>query len=72
MHRRVLVTLGLALSLVAPAAFAQSDNGIDNANPNASFLRCGTRNPSDAEAQAAVQAHDDGRPRRRRDRRPWP
>jgi hypothetical protein len=48
----------LALALAAagvltlsPAGFAQSDSAFDSANPNASFLRCGTRHPSAAEAK---------------------
>ena len=49
MHRR-LALFALALVLVPMASFAQSDNGFDHANPNASFLRCGTPDKSDAEA----------------------
>jgi hypothetical protein len=45
----VLVTAG-ALLLTTPV-FAQSDNAYDNANPNSSFLRCGTKHPSPEEAQ---------------------
>jgi hypothetical protein len=39
-----------ALALSAPL-FAQSDNAYDNADPNAKFLRCGTRHPSPEEAR---------------------
>lgn len=51
MHRRV--ALSLVLLLVATTSlFAQSDNGFDNANGNASFLRCGTPDKSERELEA--------------------
>jgi hypothetical protein len=40
----------VALALSA-SAFAQSDNAYDNADPNAKFLRCGTKHPSPEEAR---------------------
>mgnify|MGYP000642432553 CR=1 FL=1 len=46
---RTLVLLS-ALA-ISTTAFAQSDTGLDHANNNASFLRCGTRSPSDIEAK---------------------
>lgn len=53
MYRTVYVLLALVY-LVVPA-FAQSDAGIDHANPNASFLRCATRVPSDEEMELVAQ-----------------
>lgn len=43
----------LAAFAISTTAFAQSNNGMDHANGNASFLRCGTRTPSDVEAKMA-------------------
>lgn len=40
----------VAVVFAAPA-FAQNDNAYDNANPNAEFLRCGTKHPSPEEAR---------------------
>jgi Pregnancy-associated plasma protein-A len=40
----------VALALSA-SAYAQSDNAYDNANPNAEFLRCGTKHPTAEEAR---------------------
>ena len=51
MLRRLSTAILMLLTLAAPAAFAQSDNAYDHGNPNASFLRCGTRNVSDEEAR---------------------
>lgn len=45
----ILVSVAV-LSFSAPA-FSQSDNAHENANPNASFLRCGTKHPSPREAK---------------------
>lgn len=51
MHRPlVLVSVFISFLWVAPAA-AQSQQAYDNANPNASFLRCGTRTPTEQEAR---------------------
>ncbi|HXG58462.1 MAG TPA: zinc metalloprotease [Thermoanaerobaculia bacterium] len=51
MHRLTRYVLALfVLSLAAASAFAQSGNAFENANPNASFLRCGTKHPTDEEA----------------------
>jgi hypothetical protein len=47
-HSVCLFAAALALSA---SAFAQSDNAYDNADPNAEFLRCGTRHPSPEEAR---------------------
>jgi len=44
-----------AIILFAPALFAQSDNAFDHADPNAAFLRCGTRVPTDEEMEAVDQ-----------------
>ena len=44
------LTLGAAIALPMSASATPSDSGIDNANGNASFLRCGTENPSDMDA----------------------
>ena len=43
------VVLSFLLLVMAFPAFSQSDNAYENANPNASFLRCATREPSDDE-----------------------
>ena len=50
----VLASLSAANSLAAP-----SDSAFDNANPNASFLRCGTKHPSPAEAAASEKRFRD-------------
>jgi hypothetical protein len=41
--------IALALLVLSVPAFAQSEAGWDNANGNASFLRCGTRQPTEME-----------------------
>ena len=46
--RAIVLASALALPLNAPA---QSQNAVDHANPNAKFLRCGTPEPSEREAQ---------------------
>lgn len=46
----LIVFLGVILALPVTAS-AQSQNAIDHANPNASFLRCGTPEPNAKEAQ---------------------
>ena len=52
MKRKLVFALSLA-ALVATLAIgssqAQSDNAVDNANDNASFLRCGTKEPEERE-----------------------
>src|SRR5918998_3164783 len=52
MKRKLVFALSLA-ALVATLAIgssqAQSDNAVDNANDNASFLRCGTKEPDERE-----------------------
>jgi hypothetical protein len=53
MTRTVYVLLTLVC--LAVPAFAQSDAGIDHANPNASFLRCATREPSDEEMELVAR-----------------
>ena len=50
MNLRHNVLVGLGVSLMSLSLFAQSDSAFDHANSNASFLRCGTRNVSDQEA----------------------
>lgn len=50
MNRRLNVLVGLGLTLMSTSVFAQSDNAFDHANSNASFLRCGTREVSEQEA----------------------
>jgi hypothetical protein len=52
MHRRVV--LSLVLLLVATVSFAQSDNGFENANENASF-RCGTPDKTEREVELEEQ-----------------
>lgn len=47
----VLPLLTLAVGLYSATAFSQSQNAFDNANDNASFLRCATKHPSQAEAK---------------------
>lgn len=49
--RLTLLALAVAGSGFGSAALAQSDVALAAANPNASFLRCGTRHPSVAEAK---------------------
>lgn len=50
-HSVITALMGAgALALSAPV-LAQSDNAYDNADPNARFLRCGTRHPSPEEAR---------------------
>jgi Pregnancy-associated plasma protein-A len=53
MHRRL--TLSLVLLLVATSLVAQSDNGYDHANGNASFLRCATPERSDRDIELEEQ-----------------
>ncbi len=43
--------LGAAALAVGAPVFAQSDAAYDNANGNASFLRCGTKHPTADEAR---------------------
>lgn len=50
----VLASLSAANSLAAP-----SDTAFENANPNASFLRCGTKHPSPSEAAASEKRFRD-------------
>lgn len=52
MHHLYLYRLIIALAaiVVSIPAFAQSNAGWDHANSNASFLRCGTRQPTELEA----------------------
>ena len=56
MHRKLALIALVVLALGTTAVFAQSDNGYENANPNASFLRCGTPDRSEAEANA-IEEH---------------
>ncbi len=46
----LIIALGAAMALPMSALAAPADNGIDNANGNAKFLRCGTENPSEMDA----------------------
>ena len=50
----VLASLSAANSLAAP-----SDTAFETANPNASFLRCGTKHPSPSEAAASEKRFRD-------------
>jgi hypothetical protein len=59
MNRSLKVLVGLGLTLMSASVFAQSDNASDNANPNASFLRCGTREVTDQEADL-IEKHSQG------------
>jgi hypothetical protein len=43
--------LSLSLTAIPMTSQATNDAAFDNANPNASFLRCGTKHPSAAEAE---------------------
>jgi len=45
------VLLAISAVLFSAPLFAQSDNAYDNADPNAAFLRCGTKHPSPEEAR---------------------
>jgi len=49
--RPVLPPLTLALSLISGAAVSQNQHAVDNASENASFKRCATEHPSQAEAK---------------------
>jgi len=51
MHFTRTIIASTALLLLTPPVFAQSDNAYDNADPNAKFLRCGTKNPTPEEAR---------------------
>lgn len=57
MNRTTLV-LSLLLALAATPLLAQSDSAFDNANPNAAFLRCGTRVPTDEEMDLVARNLD--------------
>lgn len=46
---RFKTTLAATVLLASGSAFGQAQPAWDNANPNASFLRCGTENPSERE-----------------------
>lgn len=49
MHRLVVLLAAASLCAGASSALAQSDPAWENANPNANFKRCGTREPSELE-----------------------
>lgn len=51
MLRKLLLAPTLLLMIVAAPSHAQSDAALDHANPNSSFLRCGTRKPSEQEVK---------------------
>ena len=42
--------IALTALIISMPALAQSTSGWENANDNASFLRCGTRQPTELEA----------------------
>src|SRR3990167_5086006 len=46
----IALALGAALALPLSVSATPSQSGLDNANGNSKFLRCGTKNPSDMEA----------------------
>jgi hypothetical protein len=59
----VLALTALSLTLVftrstSNKVLAQSDNAFENANKNASFLRCGTKHPDDETARMIAEAND--------------
>jgi hypothetical protein len=59
----VLALAALSLTLVftrfnTNQVLAQSNSAFDNANPNAAFLRCGTRHPDDETARMINEAND--------------
>ena len=56
MHRKATLVLFVLSILMTTAAFAQSEEGFENANPNASFLRCGTKHP-DAETANMIEEY---------------
>ncbi len=51
MFKVLVLTAAVLLSFFAFPAHAQSDAAYDHANPNSSFLRCGTRTPTDDEVR---------------------
>jgi hypothetical protein len=64
MNRKLLalMTIGVfALALIfatlTPRTAAQSDKAFENANPNAAFLRCGTKDPDDETARLIEDAN---------------
>jgi hypothetical protein len=52
MKTRIAVFLAVMVVAGAIPVMAQSDSAFDHANPNADFQRCGTRTPTDAEAES--------------------
>lgn len=59
----VLALAALSLTLVftrsnSNLVLAQSDSAFDNANPNAAFLKCGTKHPDEETARLIAEAND--------------
>lgn len=52
MNRRFAAVLAAGVLVIVPSVFAQSDEGIQHANPNAKFLRCATPPPGERDAEA--------------------
>jgi hypothetical protein len=51
MHKKTWFLTAVLIVAVSEAAFGQSEKAFDHANPNAAFLRCGTPEPSERDAQ---------------------
>ena len=51
MHKKTWFLTAVLIVAVSEAAFGQSEKAFDHANPNAKFLRCGTPEPSERDAQ---------------------
>jgi hypothetical protein len=58
LSRLSLAAFAASLFVAAIPAFGQSDNAYEHANPNASFLKCGTVHPDEATARLIEDAHE--------------
>lgn len=52
----ILIPMALILGAITAPVLAQSDSGYENANGNAKFLRCGTRQPTELDLLLTEQA----------------
>ena len=51
MHKKSWFLIAVLIAGMSGAAFGQSEEAFDHANPNAKFLRCGTPEPSERDAE---------------------